>query len=177
MGSFAEGIRMMIDGQYRFSRAGLKVYMRIQNFSSSGSYQELGVPYIPTNPNPSDTGYTDILIDPPPQVGDVSMHNIGMSGGKLLIGARWFKISHSFVLGIRARYPAVTDNIAVWSTWDKTSETDGTARVIGFVYENRMHEIVYYTHKEAAGETISWTLTCNRVDVPLDKGTQVQDQR
>src|SRR3954468_10870516 len=101
MGAFAEGIRMLLDGQYRFSRAGLQVYMRIQNFPSDGGFQELGAPFTPSDANPANTGYTDILIDPPPQVNDVSMHNVGMSGGKLLMGARYFTISHSFVLAMR----------------------------------------------------------------------------
>lgn len=155
---FAEGLRMMVDNQQRFTRAGLEVFLRVQNFASEGDFQEMGVPYVTNQAN----GYTDILIDPPPQVIDVSMHNIGMSGGKLLLGARTFQVSHSFVLKMRELNPGITDNIAVWYNWD------GNTPVLGIVYENRMHEIVFYTHKEIAGETISWKLTCNRVDAPQD---------
>jgi hypothetical protein len=151
---------MLVDGQQRFTRAGLEVYLRVQNFAPQGDFQEMGVPYVTTE----GSGYTDILIDPPPQVVDVSMHNIGMSGGKLLLGARSFIVSHTFVQVMREKNPGIPDDIAVWFNWD------GQTPVVGIVYENRMHEIVLYTHKEIAGETVSWKLTCNRVDVALDKG-------
>jgi len=163
--TFGEGIRMLLDGHYRFVRSGLRVYLRVQNFNNSGGFQELGVPL----PAATDSGYTDIMVDPPPAVTDVSMHNIGMSGGKLLMGARSFKVNHSFVLAMRDKYKGIPDDISVFFNWD------GTAKVVGFVYENRMHEIVTYKHTDVAGETISWTLTCNRVDVPLDAGTQIQE--
>ncbi len=162
MSSFAEGLRFMVDGQQRFTRAGLEVYLRLQNFPSTGASQELGVPNIATQ----QTGYTDILIDPPPQVTDVSIHNIGMSGGKLRFGARTFQVSHTFVQRIREQNPNVPDDIAVWFNFD------GATPVLGIMYENRMHDIVSYTHREVAGETISWRLTCNRVDVAQDAGAQ-----
>lgn len=164
---FGEGIRMLLDEHYRFVRSGLSVYLRLQNFPNSGAFQEAGIPY----PAVQDSGFTDILIDPPPQVTDVSMHNIGMSAGKLSLGARNFKISHSFVLDMRTKYPDIPDDISVWKNWDNT-----TAKVIGFVYENRMHEVATLKHTEVAGETISWTITCNRVDRALDSGTQVPDE-
>jgi len=163
---FAEGLRILVDNQQRFLRAGLEVFLRLQNFQSQGDFQEEGVPYVPTGTAAINTGYTDILIDPPPQVTDVSMHNIGMSGGKLLIGARAFVVSHTFVLNMREQYPDIPDDIAVWFDWDKQTP------VVGIVYENRMHEIVFYTHREVAGETVSWKLTCNRVDVAQDSGAE-----
>jgi hypothetical protein len=161
---FAEGMRMMTDGQQSFIRAGLEVYLRLQNFDSSGDFQEMGIPQAATPT--SGAGFTDIIIDPPPQVLDVSMHDIGMSGGRLLIGARSFIVSHSFVLKVREENPDIPDNIAVWSAWDSS------ATVVGILYENRMHDIVYYTHKEIGGETISWKIFCNRVDIAQDSGAQ-----
>lgn len=162
MSAFAQGLRDLIDGQSRFVRSGLEVYLRLQNFpKSSGDFQELGLVF-QTN---TDSGYTDILIDPPPQVTDVSMHNIGMSGGRLRIGARNFQVSHTFVQKMRQLNSSIPDDIAVWYNWD------GNTPVTGILYENRMHDIVYYIHKEFAGETISWRLTCNRVDVSMDTGT------
>jgi hypothetical protein len=158
-----EGLRFLIDGQTRFLRSGLEVFLRVQNFKPSGDWQEMGFVYTPSNP--ADTGYADIVIDPPPQVKDVSMHNIGMSGGKLLIGARYFIISQTFVNKIREQNTNIPDDISVWSAWD------GETPVVGIMYENRMHQIVTYAHNEIGGETITWRLTCNRVDVPVDPGT------
>lgn len=163
---FAEGLRMMVDGQQRFMRGGLEVFLRVQNFAPTGDFQEVGVPYVPTGTAAAETGYKDILIDPPPQVIDVSMHNIGMSAGKLLLGARSFVISHTFVRNMRDQNPKIADDIAVWYNWDTQSP------VVGIVYENRMHDIVFYTHREVAGETVSWKLTCNRVDIAQDSGSQ-----
>ena len=71
-------------------------------------------------------------------------------------------MNHVFVQKMREINPKIPDDISVWYNWD------GNTPVVGIVYENRMHEIVFYTHKEIAGETISWKLTCNRVDVPQD---------
>jgi hypothetical protein len=161
---FAEGMRMMVDGQQRFTRAGLEVYLRIQNFEDVGDFQEMGIPQAPTIS--SGAGFTDLLIDPPPQVIDISMHDIGMSGGRLLIGARAFIISHSFVIKIRQQNPDIPDDIAVWSAFGTNTA------VVGILYENRMHDIVLYTHKEIGGETVSWKLTCNRLDIAQDQGAQ-----
>lgn len=166
MVSFAEGLRFIVDDQQRFLRAGLEVFLRVQNFPNKGDSQEMGLSF----PDTQNVGYTDILIDPPPQVTDVSMHNIGMSGGKLNIGARNFQVSHTFVLNQRDKNPNIPDDVSVWFN------RDGSTPVIGIVYENRMHNIVYYTHKEIAGETVSWRLTCNRVDVALDTGTSPNPQ-
>jgi hypothetical protein len=163
---FADGMRMMVDDHQRFLRGGLEVFLRIQNFQESGPFQEMGVPYVPTGVGRAQTGYTDILIDPPPQVTDVSMHDIGMSGGKLQLGARSFVVSHTFVLNMRELHPSIKDDIAVWSSWDSMST------VIGIMYENRMHDIVVYTHREVGGYTVSWKLTCNRVAVTQDSGAQ-----
>jgi hypothetical protein len=163
---FAQGLRMMVDDHQRFTRGGLEVFLRLQNFQPTGDFEEMGVPYVPTGTAAAQTGYTDILIDPPPQVIDVSMHNIGMSGGKLLIGARTFQVSHSFVQNMRDKFPGIPDDISVWFNWD------GNTPVMGIMYENRMHDIVLYTHREIAGETVSWKLTCNRVDVAQDPGAQ-----
>ena len=166
MSLFADGLRMMVDEQARFTRAGLEVFLRLQNFPSTGANQEVGIPYVPTGVAAAQSGFTDLLIDPPPQVTDVSMHNIGMSGGKLLMGARTFNVSHTFVKKMRETYPNIPDDIAVWFGWD------GQTPVMGIVYENRMHDIVTYSHREIGGETVSWKLTCNRLDVAQDAGAQ-----
>jgi hypothetical protein len=163
---FAEGLAMMVDDQQRFLRSGLEVFLRVQNFQEQGTFQEVGIPVAPTGAAAAQTGFTDILIDPPPQVTDVSMHDIGMSGGRLLIGARKFKISQSFVTKMRARNPSIADDIAVWNVWDNQ------ATVLCIMYENRAHDIVHYTHTEIGGSTVSWFVFCNRVDIAQDAGAQ-----
>ena len=57
MNFFAEGMRFVTAGHQRFTRAGLEVFLRVQNFQSQGDFQEMGVPYVPVNTNQA--GYTD----------------------------------------------------------------------------------------------------------------------
>src|SRR4051812_16362542 len=106
---FGYGVRMLLDGQQSFIRSGLTCFLRVQNFAPEGDWQEVGVPFVPTGAEAAKTGFTDLLISPPPEVRDVSTHNIGMSGGKLMFGARYFIISHTFVETVMQQYPEITD--------------------------------------------------------------------
>jgi hypothetical protein len=176
MGSlFAAGMQMLLDGQQSFIRSGLQCFLRIQNFAvnDGGDSQELGIPFVPpAGPETAETGFTDLEIIPPPEVRDVSMHNIGMSGGKLMFGARYFIVSNSFVYHIQEDYPEILDPYDVWRNWDgqliDEEIQNQTASVIGLVYDNRLFSIEDIKHKEIAGETISWTLTCNASERQLD---------
>lgn len=175
---FAAGLQGLIDGQQSYIRSGLVTYLRIENFAPQGDWQEVGVPYSPTGAAAASTGFVDLEIIPPPEVRDVSMHNIGMSGGRLNIGARTFIVSDTFVQSILQQYPKISDPADVWRNWDAVY-VDGnpeqqTASVVGIVYDNRMHDIVYFNHREIAGQTISWLITCNRQETPL-YGTSQQD--
>jgi len=176
---FAAGLQGLIDGQQSYIRSGLAAFLRVQNFAPEGDWQEVGVPYAPTGSAAANTGFVDFEIIPPPEVRDVSMHNIGMSGGRLNIGARIFIISDSFVQSILEQYPKIQDPQDVWRNWDAVY-VDGnpeqqTASVVGIIYENRMHNIEIIKHVEIAGQTISWNITCNRFETPLE-GSAVETE-
>ena len=156
MGSlFAEGMEMLFDGQQRYLRDGLQCFLRGQNFPSEGDFQEFGVPYAPSGTAAAETGFTDILIDPPPSVTAVSTHDIGVSGGKLMFGARKFLISDTFVSRMLQQYPGIVDPYDVFRNWD------GTTPVVGIIYDNRMFSIEQIIPREIGGRRISWTVTCN----------------
>jgi hypothetical protein len=169
---FGYGMQMLLDGQQNYVRSGLVCYLRVENFAPEGDWQEVGVPYVPTGAAAAQTGFTDLLISPPPEVRDVSMHNIGMSGGRLQFGARYFIISNTFVENIMQRYPNISDPFNVWQNWDAElvngNWENATASVIGIIYENRMHSIEDISHVEIAGQTIKWKLTTNRHETPLE---------
>jgi hypothetical protein len=155
MGLFGAGIRFLLDQHQRWTRAGLPVYLRVKNFDDSGDeYVKLGFQIAPTGGQI--TGFDDILIQPPPEVREVSMHNIGLNQSRLRFGAKYFIISHSFVLK-RMQDTEYMDASQVWSD----------PSLVGLLYDNRLFEIVSINHDETAGETISWTLVCNGSDTLL----------
>ena len=161
---FGTGIQFLFDGSQRFTRAALPVYLRVRNFQDEGTYLEVGVPFSPTGAQAFYTGYSDVLISPPPSVQDVSLHNIGLLAGRLNFGSRVFIVSHSFVKAQQREYN-IEDPYDVWR--NRTDAVDGTQyKVIGIVYNNRLFDIVSPTHKEVAGQMINWKLVCNALELP-----------
>lgn len=165
-GLFAQGLVMVVDGQMRYLREGQQTFLRLQNFPNNGDFQEVGVPYAPTGTASAanQTGFTDILIDPPPETTDVPDRDIGLSGGKLMFGAREFIISATFVQDMRQEYPGVTDDIQVFRNWD------GITPVIGIVYSNQLFSIEDILSREFGGQIISYTLMCNAIEATLSPG-------
>lgn len=157
---FGAGTQFIFDNFQRFVRSGLKVWLRVKNFPETGDYLEVGVPFAATGTTA--VGFTDYLISPPPNVQDVSMHNIGLLAGRLNFGSRIFTVSHSFVKAQMALMgPSVTDPYAVWR------ERDGNGSVIGLIYNGRLFDIVDPRHREIAGKTISWKLICNALETVI----------
>jgi hypothetical protein len=145
---FGAGVRFLQDAHMRFFQGGLQVYLRVKNFDDSqADFVRLGFQYSPTG-QPS--GFTDVLITPPPQVVDVSLHNISVSQGRLLFGARHFYISHTFVRQ-RMATQGYTDPYKVFRD----------PLVVGLYYNQRLFSIESLTHQEMSGETVYWDAVCN----------------
>ena len=168
-GLFGEGLQMMLDGQQRYVRGGFQCFLRVQNFPPTGAFQELGLQIAATGSMPNGSGFTDILIDPPPEILDVSMHNIGQSGGKLQFGAKIFKISHTFVEVILMTYPAILDSYDVFRDWDGGLNQTGqqTASTIGFIYGDRMYSVEDIKQSVAGGRILEWVVTGNVHELQL----------
>jgi hypothetical protein len=155
---FSQGVQYVLDTQMKFVRAGLPCYLRVANFTAAeeGAAAEVGVAFSPSGT--VDTGFTDVLIDPPPYVNDVSLRDIGIFGGRLEFGSRIFVISNTFVMAqlqLKSFVDAnVTDPYAVFRDRDGYS-------CIGIYYNNRLFDITSITHKEVAGQTISWKIIGN----------------
>lgn len=158
--SFASGIQFLFDANQRYVRAGLPVYLRVKNFQDTGDFIEVGVPFAPTGAAAAQSGYTDILIAPPPAVQDISLHNIGLNSAALRFGARNFIISATFVNAQMAQY-SITDPYAVFRN------RDGYAAV-GLLYNDRLFQIESITHREVAGVTINYKLLCNALELQSD---------
>lgn len=166
--SFGNGIQFLFDAQQRYTRAGLPVYLRVKNFQDAGAFIEVGVPFTPTGSESFYTGYTDILITPPPAVQDVSLHNIGLNSAALRFGARIFIISASFVTAQLAELnngpnvsTPITDPYAVFRGRDGYE-------ALGLYYNDRVFSIESITHKEVAGVTINYKLLCNALELQSD---------
>src|SRR5208283_2639235 len=95
-------------------------------------------------------GIQDVQIDPPPDVKEVSLHNIGILGGRLQIGERTFLVSHTFVKN-RMQEMNYTDPMQVWRD----------PSVLGLYYDQRLFSIESITHEDVGGEQMLWTLLCN----------------
>jgi hypothetical protein len=148
--NFALGLQRVLDAQQRYVRNSLPMYLRLRNFAPvTGTLAgQLGFSISPSGtPN---VGTTDILIDPPPAQRMVSMHNIGISGGKLMLGARSFLISNSFVVQMMAQLNITNPNL-VW---------EGN-QTVGIVTDSKLFSVVEINHSEIAGATVSWDITAN----------------
>lgn len=155
---FANGLQYVMDTQQNFVRAGLPVYLRVSNFTEEeqGAAAEVGVPFAPTGT--LDTGFTDILVSPAPWVKDVSLHNIGLFGGRLNFGSTIFTVSNTFVAAQMQLDGFIENNVTdpyqVWRNRDGYS-------VIGIFYSGRLYSLDSITHMEVAGQTISWKIVAN----------------
>lgn len=143
------GIQRVLDAQLNFVRNTLPVYLRMRNFQPpSGTLAgQLG---FAMSPSGSNVGTTDIEIIPVPAVRMVSIHNIGMSGGKLLFGARTFMLTQTFVQQMLDRF-SLPDGMTLWTS----------ALVVGLVTDGKLFSIDDIGHEEMGGQTIVWTITGN----------------
>lgn len=96
------------------------------------------------------SGFQDIPVDPPPDVQEVSLHNIGIMGGRLQFGARRFLISNLFVL----------NQMAVRNLSDPY-QVFRDPLVVGLYYNSRLFSIESITHEDVGGETTLWSLVAN----------------
>jgi len=170
---FAAGQQMLFDAHQKFVRSGMQVFLRVKNFQGEGDYIEVGVPWAPTGVDAAQTGYTDYLVEPPPNVQDVSLHNIGILAGRLNFGSRIFTISHTFVadqLRLLNQGPVkIEDPYAVWRA------RDGNGNTIGLVYNGRLFSIESITHREVSGTTVSWRLICNALETPMTNAPETDE--
>lgn len=163
---FSSGMQWIFDQHQRFVRSGLIVYLRVKNFPEGSQNLEVGVPVAAASPT---AGYTDFRIDPPPNVQDISMHNLGMAaqaGVRLNFGSKIFTISNTWVeaqiVGIEKDFgDVITDPYDIFRT------RGGNGNVVGLVYQGRMHDISAITTRQAAGGTISWKIVGNAHEQPL----------
>lgn len=148
-GASAWGIRSLADTFLRYWQPGLPCYLRRQNvLVADADYAKLG--FMPSVTG-GDSGINDTLIAPPPDVSEISLHNIGIMGGKLEFGANQFLISHSFVQDQMKAYK-LQDPYKVWRD----------DSVMGLFYNHRLFSIESVTHEEVGSGTTLWRLLCNK---------------
>lgn len=143
------GARRVLDRYQAHIRSAHATYLRLRDFGNIQNqlWAQLGFQIAPTG---TSTGTTDVLITPHPSVVMMSMHDIGLSGGKLRFGARTFCISHTFVLEqMKVRNLSQPD--LVWRASD----------VVGLVLDHRLYEIADIPHEEIAGRSVEWVISAN----------------
>lgn len=147
--NFAFGAQRLLGAHQRFIRSGLPTYLRFKNFADTQTAQwsELGFAITPVS---GTTGTVDILISPPPSSSMISVHNIGMSEGKLRFGARLFQVSQEFVSAQMAAL-GYTDPRQVWIG----------AKTVGLITENLLFSIEDIKERYVCGTQVAWILTCN----------------
>lgn len=147
-GASAWGIRSLADTFLRYFQPGLPCFLRMQQVDAQGKdYGQLG--FMPAVTGAL-SGITDIPIDPPPDVQEVSLHNIGIMGGRLMFGARRFLISNLFVINQMAERN-LTDPYLVFRD----------PLVMGILYNQRLFSIESITHEDVGSETTLWSLVAN----------------
>jgi hypothetical protein len=157
-GASAWGIRSLADCFLRYYQPSGTLYLRRQNVQDQSSdYSALGFqPAVSGGLG----GFTDTLIDPPADVQEVSLHNIGILGGHLHFGARIFIISHTFVLNQIQLYN-YTDPYLVWRD----------TPVVGLYYNQRLFSMDSITHEEVGGHTTLWKIVGNSHEYPTAPST------
>lgn len=144
------GIQRLIDAQQRYTQASrVPIFMRLRNFTppTNELYAQLGYTITPVS---GGTGTSDIKIDPPPSSRLVSMHNIGMSGGKLRFGARTFILSGTFINAQQAALGLATPD-DLWLC----------PQFVGIYAYGVLWTVMEYSPEELGGIAVVWSLTCN----------------
>jgi len=150
------GARFLYDAHLRYFRPGLPCYLRVQNYTTpAAGYGELGFQFSPSGAQQFQSGFNDVLIDPPVESWSGSAKgtkggDIGLNQARLMFYGRTFYVSHTFVRA-RMNTQGFTDGYQVWR--DPT--------VIGLFYDNRLYHIASIDYEQIAGETIAWTLDGN----------------
>jgi hypothetical protein len=153
--NMAAGMQRLIDAQMNFVRNAGFVYYRLRNFTDlqSQTFAQLGFQITSAN-----GGTTDVLVAPQPAVKMISMHNIGMSMGKLRFGAREFVISASFVdaqVIAQGLNPTGLDaNLVQDLVWK------GPA-FVGLVTNGLLFDVVSVAHEEICNKSVIWTILAN----------------
>ncbi|SRR5580765_1875859 len=150
-GASAYGIRSLADTFLRYWQPGLPVYLRFQVVNvDDADYARLG--FMPSVTG-DQQGIYDVLIDPPADVKEVSMHNIGIFGGQLQFGARVFLISHTFVVK-QMEIRNLSDPYDVWRG----------ENVMGLYYNHRLFSIESIIHEDVGSETTLWSIVGNSME-------------
>lgn len=143
------GLQRLIDAQQRYvQNSRYPVMYRMRNFTPQQNtlYAQLGYVITPTG----NTGTTDVQIQPPPMTRLVSQHNIGMSAGRLLFGAREFVVSGSFVNAQQSALGLATPD-EVWYA----------PQLVGIYAYSVLWNIAQVAPEDFGGQTILWSLRCN----------------
>ena len=146
---FSFGVQRLIGAVQRYTGATTPVYMRFRNYATLPQTQAamLGLPVTP-DPLMVTPGTSDVLVDPPPSMNTLSLHDIGISGGKLRFGAKSFLIQAGWV-SAQAQTFGFTDPKLVFN------------QAVGVVNENMLYSIEDIQHEAVTGCIVSWILVCN----------------
>jgi hypothetical protein len=151
-GASAWGLRSLADTFLRYFQPGLPCYLRSQVVDANGTpYGQIG--FMPPVSGAL-SGFNDVLIDPAVDSSAVSLHNIGIMGGRLQFGARRFLISNLFVLN-QMDIQNLTDPYQVWRG----------PLVMGLFYNQRLYSIEDIGYEEVGSEITLWSLTCNSTEI------------
>lgn len=157
---FSAGLQFLFDSHQRFVRAGSPVYLRVKNFQEQGDYLEVGVPFVPTGAALAQTGYTDILIDPPPDVEHVTYHNVGLLAARLNFGSRVFLISNTWVEAQKQAL-GIEDAYAVFRARDGF-------QAIGLFDGKKIFSIEAITHTTVSATSLVWKIVANALEIEGD---------
>ena len=145
-------MQRLVDQFQRYVRAAHPVYYRFKRFPDAQQTQAVSMGFA-ISPSGTLMGTQDVLVQPPPQYVMISLHNIGMSQGKLRFGARKFIISQTFVSAMMVELGVTQD--AVWKG----------QQFVGLVTDGQLFSVEDIAHQELSGNTIVWELTCNSNEV------------
>lgn len=156
------GMRRTMDVASKFYEAGLPVYLRVKLDTQvqDTAYVQFGFQVAASG----NTVTQDLLLDPPPQVEEVSLHDIGLNTAQLQFGSRHFYISHTWV---KARQEEM-------SYQDAAGQPDfyrvfQDKSVVGLYYNSRLFTLNSITHEDLAGAPWLWHIVASSALYPVSK--------
>ena len=146
---FGYGIQRLLDANQRFGRPQHPVYYRYRKYVDAQRTMAAGMGFV-VSASGAQTGYQDILVDPPCSSSAVSAHQVAMSQGRLRLDSRLFIVSATFV-DAQVKALGLTDQRDFWNG----------GQCMGLFTENMLFTIESVLSQEVAGKTVVWEVMGN----------------
>lgn len=156
-------LRELQDNAQRFTESGLDVFLRTKNSTTVDDSEAAEYGFqVSIAETDGEDGVSDILIDPPPAVSVMSMHDIGLNQGNLMFGAHEFHVSHTWVMEQMEA-----------NNYDDPYLVFRSANIVGIFYNGRLFSLESITPQAVGNEILNWLIVGNQIEPAVGQPSQV----